>query len=82
MRLGKKLGMQSWDPKALFEKFDADHDGHLSAQEITDGMRGEFGVHLTPTQLFLFNQGQTGLVNEKEFSKAFNQIVKEWKKVE
>jgi hypothetical protein len=68
-KLGKRLQIGEWDSNELFNEFDVDKNGLISVEELRHGMKHNFHMHLTPSQLKEF-QGTNGMLDRQRFAAA------------
>lgn len=62
--LAKKIDLQSLDFDTLFDMFDVDRDGAVSPEELRNGMRQNFCIHMTPQEL---HHSSLGMINKGNF---------------
>jgi propionate CoA-transferase len=71
--LAEKVHLKRWD-QGLFDAFDKDGDGVISAQEIRDGMRLMFGISLTPFEINeVCNQEEE--INRQNFATSIKKLL-------
>jgi propionate CoA-transferase len=75
-KLGKQLSIDDWDIDCLFKRYDADGNSNVSVEELRDGMRNDFHIHLTPNQLnTIVTTYGGGLASVELDSKAFGEAL-------
>lgn len=76
-QLATKLKMSDWDPDALYDEFDTNHDGTLSLEELRHGVKDKFEIRLSPSQLALFQKTpESTSVDREMFAKAVEDLLK------
>ena len=78
-KLSSSLGMDVWDPNDLFNSYDHNKDGLLSLEKLRALFLAEFNVHLTPSQLMIFQRTpEDTKVDREVFEKGMQEIVKSY----
>lgn len=76
-RLKATLKMDEWDPEELFHKFDTNHDGILSVEELRDGVATHFHLTLSPENIHAFVGDSTDTVIDRErFIRGVKHVLK------
>jgi propionate CoA-transferase len=75
-QLKTQLRMSEWNTDELFEEFDTKKDGVLSLEELRDGIRTNFQIHLTPSHLRQFQRSSSdSTVDRIMFAKGIKVVL-------
>jgi propionate CoA-transferase len=75
-QLAKQLHISEWDRDALFDKIDTDHDGRVSLADVRYGIAHIFQIHLTPSELEMFQKSPHMDVDKESFAKGVEEVLR------
>jgi hypothetical protein len=75
-QLAKQLHTSEWDRDKLYSKIDFDHDGRVSLANVRKGFARFFHIHLTPSQLEMFQKSPAKEVNRETFAKGVEEVLR------
>jgi hypothetical protein len=68
--------ISEWDRDKLFDKIDTDHDGRVSLADVRNGIAHIFQIHLTPSELEMFQKSPGMNVDRDTFAKGVGEVLR------
>jgi propionate CoA-transferase len=75
-QLAKQLHISEWDRDKLYDKIDFDHDGRVSLEDVRYGIACVFHIHLTPSQLAMFQKSPGQEVDREAFARGVDEVLR------
>jgi propionate CoA-transferase len=75
-QLANQMRISEWDWHKLYGKIDFDHDGRVSLEDVRNEIARIFHIHLTPSQLEMFQTSPGRKVDRETFARGVEEVLR------